>query len=250
MNTSHHVDSRYARASDAARTHLRIALLANRRVIGESIAFSIPSSVGTAAVGSTDPLQAHRLPRRPAAVIVVGSRTDGSTSAAVSMARRRWRDAVIVALADTDRFEDGLALVAQGADTWLTRNCDLEDLRGLLERIAVGDRQLLPEEALPFIAAAVREPEKQLRRTSRLTSRELQVLVCFTNRISRRDVAAMLGISLGTVRTHVKNILGKLDVHTIQLAAAVAVEDGLGSQSTDDGDGHDEPRSATYAHRT
>ena len=206
----------------------RIAVLANRRVIGESIAVAIQRGTRELVeVGSTDPKQATTFRRQPEVVVIVGSRMDGSTSGAVVMARRRWRRAVIVALADTDRVEDGMELVRQGADTWLSRRDGLDALRTLLGRIASGERQLLPGEALTLIAASVRQPAIHQRQTSRLTGREGQVLVCFARGLSRPEIAAMLSIEMPTLRTHVKNILRKLDVHSIQHAAALAIQEGL-----------------------
>jgi DNA-binding NarL/FixJ family response regulator len=206
----------------------RIAVLANRRVIGESVAFAIEDRTrGSVAVGSTDPKQVTTFRRRPDIVVIVGSRADGSTSAGVVMARRRWRQSTIVALADTDRVEDGMELVRQGADTWLSRSDGLDMLRTLLARITSGERQLLPPAALALIAASVRQPGVGVRHTSRLTGRESQVLVCFARGLSRPEIAAVLSIELPTLRTHVQNILRKLDVHSIEQAAALALQEGL-----------------------
>jgi DNA-binding NarL/FixJ family response regulator len=208
----------------------RIVVLANRRVIGESVAAAIQDRTrAPVAVGSTDPKQATAFRRRPDVVVIVGNRADGSTSAAVITARRRWRHAVIVALADTDRVEDGMEIVRQGADTWLSRSDGLDALRSLLARITSGERQLLPPEALALMAASVRRPDVDVRQTSRLTGREGQVLVCFARGLSRPEIAAMLAIELPTLRTHVQNILRKLEVHSIQQAAALARQEGLAS---------------------
>ena len=206
----------------------RIAVLANRRVIGESVAVAIRDHTrGPVAVGSTDPKQAVTFRRRPDVVVVVGSRADGSTNAGVVMARRRWRQSTIGALADTDRVEDGMELVRQGADTWLSRSEGLDVLRTLLARITSGERQLLPPAGLALITASVRQPEVAVRRTSRLTGREGQVLVCFARGLSRPEIAAVLGIELPTLRTHVQNILRKLGVHSVEQAAALARQEGL-----------------------
>jgi len=58
-----------------------------------------------------------------------------------------------------------------------------------------------------------------------LTSRERQVLECFAQGLSRPDIAALLGISVATLRTHVQNILRKLELHSIAQAASMTVLD-------------------------
>jgi DNA-binding NarL/FixJ family response regulator len=208
---------------------LRVAVLANRRVIGDAVAMSIRERLGgSVAVGSTNPKQPSTLRRRPNVVVIVGSWTDGSTGAAVGLARRRWRDAVVIALADTDRVDDGMELVRLGADTWLSRSDGLPVLHAVLDRIRSGERQLLPAEARDFIAASVRAAGPPgVRRTSMLSGREGQVLVCFARGLSRPEIAATLGIALPTLRTHVQNILRKLKVHSIHQATELGRREGL-----------------------
>jgi DNA-binding NarL/FixJ family response regulator len=194
-------------------------------VVGEAVAAAIHDIAGLPVItDTTDPTQAHKARRRPDVVVVVGSRMDGSTSAAVRIARRRWRQSVVIALSDTDRIEDGVALVRQGADTWLSPNDGLDVLRSVLVRIAGGERVLLKSAALAHIAASLSNPAPDQAKTgAQLTSREGQVLECFARGLSRSDIEARLGISRATLRTHVQNILRKLGLHSIYQAAALAV---------------------------
>jgi DNA-binding NarL/FixJ family response regulator len=202
---------------------LRVRVQANRRAIGESVAAAIQDVAGLPVVtDSTDPTQAHEARRRPDVVVVVGSTLDGSTNAAVRIARRRWRQSVVIALADTDRVEDGVALVRQGADTWLSPKEGLDVLRSAILRVAAGERVLLKPAALAHIASSLSKPAEDRATTRPLTSRESQVLECFAQGLSRSDIAAMLGISQATLRTHVQNILAKLGLHSIDHAAALA----------------------------
>ncbi len=99
---------------------------------------------------------------------------------------------------------------------------NLDALRAMLSRIAEGERVLPPPAALAFIAESLRQPGgSQAAPTAQLTSREGQVLECFARGLSRPDVAALLGISQATLRTHVQNILAKLQLHSIQQAASL-----------------------------
>lgn len=77
-------------------------------------------------------------------------------------------------------------------------------------------------------------PAEQLARTRRLsterhglTPRELEVLRLVREGWSNRQIGERLFISERTARTHVQNILDKLDVSTRAAAAAYAVEHGL-----------------------
>ena len=53
-----------------------------------------------------------------------------------------------------------------------------------------------------------------------LTDRERQVLTCMSRGLAQQAIAAELGIDKATVRTHVRNILGKLDAHSSAEAIA------------------------------
>jgi DNA-binding NarL/FixJ family response regulator len=220
---SRHLDA----VSAGAPMKLRVRVQANRLVIGEAVAAAIQDIVDLPVIAdSTDPTQTHRASHPPHVVVVVGSTFDGSTSAAIKTARRRWRHALVIALADSSRVEDGLALVRDGADTWLSPSQGVVDLRSMLVRIASGERILLPPTAMGHIASTISQRATGTVGVGRhLTSRESQVLECFGQGLSRTDIALMLAISRATLRTHVQNILRKLDLHSIEHAALLLAKE-------------------------
>lgn len=63
--------------------------------------------------------------------------------------------------------------------------------------------------------------------TPALTRREKEVLRLVAAGAMDKDIAAELSISLNTVKTHVRNILGKLHATSRHQAAAYAVQEGL-----------------------
>ncbi|MDQ4130214.1 MAG: helix-turn-helix transcriptional regulator [Actinomycetota bacterium] len=69
-------------------------------------------------------------------------------------------------------------------------------------------------------------------RASRLSERELRVVVELARGASTEGIARVLGVSPHTVRTHVRNLMGKLGAETRAHAVAIclleaAVERGL-----------------------
>ena len=52
-------------------------------------------------------------------------------------------------------------------------------------------------------------PQPEATTTTDLTSRELEVLQLIATQASDKEIAAQLNLSLHTVKTHVRNILGK-----------------------------------------
>ena len=60
-----------------------------------------------------------------------------------------------------------------------------------------------------------------------LTLREREVLGLLTDGLSNRQIATRLGVSEGTVRLHVGNILAKLDAPNRTAAAVMAIEQAI-----------------------
>jgi DNA-binding NarL/FixJ family response regulator len=60
-----------------------------------------------------------------------------------------------------------------------------------------------------------------------LTARELEILRLLGGGRANKEIAAELGISERTARTHVSNILRKLDLSSRTQAALWAVREGL-----------------------
>jgi DNA-binding NarL/FixJ family response regulator len=72
------------------------------------------------------------------------------------------------------------------------------------------------------VAAGRRRPQ-----LSNLTARETEVLVLVGNGLSNSEIADRLVLSEATVKTHVKRIMGKLELVSRAQAVVVAYESGL-----------------------
>lgn len=88
-------------------------------------------------------------------------------------------------------------------------------------------RTALEAIALASQAEMVAEPDHSSVNTLGLTNREVEVLRLVAMGLSDREVGDRLFISHGTARTHVRNILGKLGVHSRTAATSVALRERL-----------------------
>jgi DNA-binding NarL/FixJ family response regulator len=60
-----------------------------------------------------------------------------------------------------------------------------------------------------------------------LTPREIEVLTLIASGDSDRQIAARLGITFRTARTHRSNLMGKLDAHETAALVRYAIRTGL-----------------------
>lgn len=76
--------------------------------------------------------------------------------------------------------------------------------------------------ALDAVLAEPKPPSAEELRLETLTARERDVLACLVQGQPRSEIARRLYLSPNTVRTHVNNLLRKLDVHSCVAAVALA----------------------------
>jgi len=142
---------------------------------------------------------------------------------------RRMRDADIDAriIMFTVSDEQGHVLEAlrNGADGYLLKDMDAEQLIEQI-RIAATGRMALSPELTQVLAEAIRvrpKPTGQVQFSS-LTKREKEVLRQIAKGQSNKMIARKLGITEGTVKVHVKNLLHKLGLRSRVEAAVWVLE--------------------------
>ena len=137
---------------------------------------------------------------------------------------RRLRDqgvtSRIVMLTVSDSDEDVLNAISLGADGYLLKDMEPEDL---LENIlrALNGKMVLSEAVTQVLATAIRNPSvKTGAELDTLTQRELEILKLIAKGLSNKLIARELDISDGTVKVHVKHLLKKLHLRS-RVEAAV-----------------------------
>ncbi len=131
-------------------------------------------------------------------------------------------------------FEDPatiLAAICGGADGYILKKAPAGEILAQLRSTAGGGAALT--------AAVARTVLELLRRESRpgraagsptrldLTDRERQVLQCLVRGHSYKQAAEELGVSIDTVRTHIRGVYQKLQVHSVAEAVGRAIRERL-----------------------
>jgi DNA-binding NarL/FixJ family response regulator len=97
---------------------------------------------------------------------------------------------------------------------------------------SIVDGQLVAPQA--FIQTDTSAPGGEGAPIEVLTGREREVLTLLAGGATSDEIAASLSVSRHTVRTHVQNILAKLQVHSRLQATAVALRHGIVKTPTSD----------------
>lgn len=127
-------------------------------------------------------------------------------------------DAKIIVLSSFAPDEEIHAAVVAGAKAYLLKTIDGAGLVNVIRTVAAG-RRVFPLEVAERLAARIPRSE--------LTSRELAVLRHMGKGKRNREIALELGITEGTVKTHVVNLFLKLGATDRTEAVTLAIERGI-----------------------
>jgi NarL family two-component system response regulator LiaR len=142
---------------------------------------------------------------------------------AIQEIQSRWPEIKILAMTsfeDEDLVKDA---ISSGAIGFLMKNATIDELAAAIRNAHVGKATLAPEAAQILMDAATKPPEKDYQ----LTRREHDVLTQMVEGKTNPEIAEVLSVSRATVKTHVSNILGKLNVSSRVEAVKLALEKKL-----------------------
>src|SRR6478672_5364720 len=135
---------------------------------------------------------------------------------------------VLTTFDDDEMVFDGLRAGAVG---YLLKDAPSEKLAEAIRVAARGETFLQPSVAAKVVAEFARLTKKTVRTppslVDPLSERELEILRLIAQGASNREIAGTLFLAEGTVKNHVTNILGKLEVRDRTQAALKAKDTGL-----------------------
>jgi two-component system nitrate/nitrite response regulator NarL len=141
----------------------------------------------------------------------------------------------VVMLTVSDAPDDLMQAIRAGADGYLLKDMEPEDLLARLREALTG-KTVISDALAGRLAAALRaEAQDSARKSERdlalLTDREQAVLRCLADGQSNKLIARSLAITEGTVKVHVKHLLKKLSFRSRVEAAVWATQIGMRQQS-------------------
>jgi len=138
----------------------------------------------------------------------------------------------VIVLTTFEEDEEVFAALRAGATGFLLKDSPTEKLCEAIRLAARGETWLQPSVAAKLVAEFGRMPPRpQPHQTGRLleqlSPRELEVLRCLAEGMSNKEIGRKLVLSEGTVKNHMSQVLGKMQVLDRTQAALRARELGL-----------------------
>jgi two-component system nitrate/nitrite response regulator NarL len=167
--------------------------------------------VGEASSGPEGVEMAVRL--TPDVILVDLNMPQVSGIATLELMRQAGVNSRIVMLTVSDSERDVVAALRAGAQGYLLKDMNPEDLCPSLKKVLSG-KPALSEAVTGSLVHALSAGQRMPVEPSGLTARELEVLDYLVAGLSNKAIARKLDISVGTVKVHVKHMLHKLDLHS------------------------------------
>ena len=205
---------------------IRVLIVEDHQVVADGLSALLNDQpdmtvVGSAASVADSVARAEDL--KPDVAVVDFRLTDGTGADAGLGIRQVRPDTKLIFLTREDSDAARFAAIEAGASAFIHKSQAASDVVNAIRTVAAGGTLFTPR-TIATLLNKRREMDSQL---ESLTPREKEVLRLMAEGTSSRNIAARLGISYTTVRTHIRSLGSKLGVHSKLEVIVKARELGL-----------------------
>ncbi|WP_085991422.1 response regulator [Oceanobacillus senegalensis] len=137
----------------------------------------------------------------------------------------KWPEAKIIIVTSFLDDEKVYPALEAGATSYMLKTSKAEEIAKAIRATYKGQSILEPEVTGKIMTKMQKKPEEKLH--DQLTDREMEILLLMTQGKTNQAIADELFIALKTVKVHVSNILGKLEVQDRTQAVIYAFKHDL-----------------------
>jgi DNA-binding NarL/FixJ family response regulator len=205
---------------------IRVLIVEDHQVVAEGLAALINHQIDMKVVGEAGSVAETLIAAAelgPDVVLLDFRLPDGTGAEAAAAIREVRPEAKLIFLTREDTDEARFSAVQSGASAFIHKSKAAAEVVKAIRDVARG-RTLITPRTIATLLAKRRGIEAQLQS---LTVREREVLRLMADGLSSRAIAAKLGISYTTIRTHIRSVGSKLGVHSKLEAIVKARELGL-----------------------
>jgi DNA-binding NarL/FixJ family response regulator len=195
------------------RERASVLIVEDHQVVAEGLAALINNQKDMTVVGHAGSVaeSISRAAELDPDVVLLDFRLPDGTGGDAGIGIRQVRpDIKLIFLTREDSDAARFAALESGASAFIHKSRAAQEVVDAIRLVANGGSLFTPR-TIASLLTKKREMESQL---ERLTVREKEVLRLMAEGTSSRDIAARLGISYTTVRTHIRSLGSKLGVHS------------------------------------
>ena len=149
---------------------------------------------------------------------------------AVARIRRINEQLPVIMLTVFDDNQNIFNAICAGASGYILKQYASEEIPAAIRNVITGGAPMTGSVAKKVLLM-VPPAKKEEQETANLSKREIEILQFLVNGHSYKMIASELGISIDTVRFHIKKVYDKLHVHSATEAVSKALKDKLISVS-------------------
>jgi len=204
----------------------KIMLAGLRSLLEKQTDFDV---VGEADNGRMAVQMAHE--KKPDVVVMDVSMPDLNGIEATTQIIESLPETRVIALSMHSDKRFVMGMLRAGASGYLLKDCASQELANAIVQVATGKKYLSPEITGVVLGDILQggSPGEVATATSQLSPREREVLQLIAEGWSTKQIASHLYVSVKTIETHRRQIMKKLDLHSIADLTKYAIREGLTS---------------------
>ncbi len=204
---------------------ISIALIEDNRLVREGISALLNQVPDLRVVAGESSSEASLLKTvNPQVVLLDLGLHNGDSLKVAEKVKKEFPEAKVIVMDLLPVHEDIVEFVNAGVSGFIMKDATLEELVQTIRSVAQGAHVLPPQMTGSLFSQIARDAVAKGRPEAldsvRMTPREREVINLIAEGLSNKEIASRLNLATHTVKSHVRNVMEKLTLHTrLQIAA-------------------------------
>ncbi|HTK54733.1 MAG TPA: response regulator transcription factor [Gemmatimonadaceae bacterium] len=203
---------------------ITVAVIDDNRLVREGLTAMLNKLPDFHAIAYADINAAMAAGRSPSVLLLDMGLGDVESARVVTALVRQMPETRIVAMDLMPLSEEILELINAGVSGIVMKDSSFDEFAANLRAVAGGAKVAPPRATETLVAQIAKEARarkaQDVLEGVRMTPRELEVIELIGEGFSNKEIAQRLNIAAHTVKSHVRNVMEKLALHTrLQIAA-------------------------------
>jgi DNA-binding NarL/FixJ family response regulator len=210
---------------------ITVAIIEDNRLVREGMTQMLNELPDVKVVLAATSLETAMLKeKKPRVVLLDVGLQDKNSLRLAETVKKELADSRVIVMDLLPVHEEIAEFVNAGVAGFILKDASFEDFVGTIRSVADGARVLPPRMTgtlfSQIAAVAVKRGTATALKAVRMTKREREIIALIAVGMSNKEIAQRLNIATDTVKSHVRNVMDKLALHTrLQIAAYANNED-------------------------